>query len=136
MERTVLIDGREVRFRASAAIPRLYRMKFRRDILQDMRRIQQEIEKAKAAEEAAKAAGENNPASTLPLEALTLFEDVAYLMARHGDPQGVPDSVDEWLDGFGPFSIYTVFPVIQELWAENLETLNKPKKKSAPRRGK
>lgn len=129
MERTVTIDGREVRFRASAAIPRLYRMKFRRDILQDMRRIQQEIEKAPAAQEAAEAAGEKDPGSTLPLEALTLFEDVAYLMARHGDPQGVPDSVDEWLDGFGTFSIYTVFPVIRELWEENLETLNTTKKK-------
>lgn len=129
MEKTVSIDGKEVRLRASAAIPRLYRMKFRRDILQDMKVIQTEIMRA---EEARKSAGTENgedPGSTLPLEALTLFENVAYLMAKHGDPSGVPDSVDEWLDGFDTFSVYTVFPVIQELWTANLQTLNTPKKK-------
>ena len=136
MERTVLIEGREVRLRASAAIPRLYRLQFRRDILQDMQAIQREIAKAEAAREEALAAGKADPGSTLPLEALTLFENVAYVMARHGDPCGVPDSIDEWLDGFGSFSIYTVFPVVQELWTENLRTLNPTKKKSRRRRGK
>lgn len=136
MERTVKVDGREVRLRASAAIPRLYRLKFRRDILEDMRTIQREIKKARAAQEAARAAGEEDPGSTSPLEALTLFENVAYLMARHADPDGVPDNVDEWLEEFGTFSIYTVFPAVQELWAENLRTLNEPKKKSRRRRGR
>lgn len=136
MERTVMVDGREVRLRASAAIPRLYRLRFRRDVLQDMIMIQREIDKARAAQEADRAAGEEDPGSTLPLEALTLFENVAYLMARHADPEGVPDSVDEWLEGFGTFSVYTVFPAVQELWAENLQTLNSTKKKSRRRRGK
>lgn len=126
MERTVKVDGREVRFRASAAIPRMYRLKFRRDILQDMSEIQKAIQEAQEAER--ENPGEES-GSPLPLEALTLFENVAYLMARHADPEKVPGSVEEWLDGFGTFSIYTVFPVIQELWAANLQTLNTPKKK-------
>lgn len=129
MERTVCIDGREVRFRASAAIPRMYRLKFRRDILQDMKTIQTEIQKSEDARQAAIAAGQPDPGSSLPMDALTLFEDVAYLMARHADPENVPASVDAWLEGFETFSIYTVFPVIQELWTENLETLNQSKKK-------
>ena len=58
-----------------------------------------------------------------------MFENVAYLMAKHADPQGVPSSPDEWLDGFDTFSIYRVFPVIQEMWSANLKTLNKPVKK-------
>ena len=44
-----------------------------------------------------------------------MFENVAYLMAKHADPQGVPSSPNEWLDGFDTFSIYRVFPVIQEI---------------------
>lgn len=136
MEKTVVIDGREVRLRASAAIPRMYRLQFRRDILQDMNTIQREIGRARAEQKAARAAGKKDPGSTLPLEALTLFENVAYLMARHADPQGVPDSVDEWLEGFGTLSIYTVFPAVQDLWAENLQTLNSTKKKSPKRNGK
>lgn len=127
MERTVTIDGREVRLRASAAIPRLYRLKFRRDIIQDMASIQRSMEREKE-NVSDSDTGKDGP-STLPLEALTLFENIAYLMARHADPQQVPDSVDGWLDGFETFSIYQVMPVIQEMWEENLRTLNEPKKK-------
>lgn len=127
MERTARVDGKEVRFRASAAIPRMYRMKFRRDILQDMRTIQESIQAAE--KERVAAGGKADAASSLPMEALTLFENVAFLMAKHADPNAVPGTVEEWLDGFGTFSIYTVFPVIQELWEANLQTLNTPKKK-------
>lgn len=127
MNRTVNIDGREVRFRASAAIPRMYRMKFRRDIIQDMKIIQTEIQKSEKERTAAPGGG-GAAGSSIPLEALTLFENVAYLMARHADP-GVPDRVEAWLDRFGTFSIYKVFPVIQELWTENIMTLDTPKKK-------
>lgn len=116
MVRTVMIDGKEVPFRASAAIPRLYRIKFRRDILQDMATIQACL----------KESDEN--ASTIPLTALELFENVAYLMAKHADPS-IPGSVDEWLAEFGTFSIYSVFPVIEEMWVANIEQLSNPAKK-------
>ena len=129
MERTINIDGKEVRLRASAAIPRLYRLKFRRDIIQDMQTIQAALEKSKAG------VGKGKPVP-IPMEALTLFENVAYLMARHADPGGVPDSPDEWLEGFETFSIYRVFPVIQEIWSANLVTLSKPKKKRRRRTGR
>lgn len=125
MTRSVTIDGQEVLLRASAAIPRLYRIKFRRDILVDMRTIQKAVEAQKEAQ--GDQAGDE--VSNLPLEALTLFENVAYLMAKHADKDSVPNDVDEWLDGFGSFSIYQVFPVIQEMWAENLRQLNFPQKK-------
>ena len=36
MEKTINIDGKEVRLRATAAVPRLYRIKFGRDIMQDL----------------------------------------------------------------------------------------------------
>lgn len=168
MERTIIIDGKEVRLRASAAIPRLYRLKFHRDIIQDMQTIGREIKKARAqadiqesdtavlyADDAAVLEAAREPevppeepteipradqagepeqepvavSVSIPLEALTMFENVAYLMAKHADPQGVPSSPDEWLDGFDTFSIYRVFPVIQEMWSANLKTLNKPVKK-------
>ena len=34
--KTINIDGQEVLFAASAAIPRIYRIQFKRDIFQDM----------------------------------------------------------------------------------------------------
>ena len=123
MEKTIIIDGREVRLRASAAIPRLYRIKFRRDILQDMQTIKKAVEKS--ARENAK---EDGQMSSIPLEALELFENVSYLMAKHADP-AVPPTVEEWLDGFETFSIYTVFPAIEELWMANVQQLSTPAKK-------
>ena len=123
MEKTIVIDGREVRLRASAAIPRLYRIKFRRDILQDMQTIKKAVETS-----VQENAQEGGQMSSIPLEALELFENVSYLMAKHADP-AVPSTVEEWLDGFETFSIYTVFPAIEELWMANVQQLSTPAKK-------
>ena len=130
MEKTIMIDGREVRLRASAAIPRLYRIKFRRDILQDMQTIKKAVDKSirdnqQVNQEDSKEFGQM---SSIPLEALELFENVSYLMAKHADPT-VPATVEEWLDGFETFSIYTVFPAIEELWMANVQQLSTPAKK-------
>lgn len=119
MEKTIIIDGKKITFRASAAIPRLYRIKFGRDIFEDIRNIDKAMKSARE--------GEN---STLPVSALTAFENTAYLMAKHADKDAVPEeSVEEWLDKFETFSIYEIFPVIAELWGANSATLEKPKKK-------
>ena len=37
------IDGREVTFKASAAVPRLYRIKFGRDIYKDLRQLEKSV---------------------------------------------------------------------------------------------
>ena len=81
LTKTIKIDGREVAFRASAAIPRLYRVKFHRDIYRDLDSLQ----KAMGASE--------EGASTLDAFSLELFENIAYVMARHADPS-VPDTPD------------------------------------------
>lgn len=118
MTKSIEIDGRTVQLRASAAIPRLYRIKFRRDILEDLR----EIAKAK------KAAEEED--APIPIKMLEAFENVAYLMAKHAEPSQVPQTtVEDWLDTFETFSIYDVFPVILELWDANMETMAIAKKK-------
>ena len=41
-------------------------------------------------------------------------------MAKHADA-GVPDSVDEWLEQFNTFSIYTVLPELISLWGLNTQ---------------
>src|SRR5699024_2398812 len=103
MKKNITIDGREVAFKASAAIPRIYRMKFHRDIVKDLRDLEKSIDK-------------NEPAnSSLELFSLEMVENIAYVMAKHADPS-IPDTPEEWLDGFNPFSIYQVLPQIIELW--------------------
>lgn len=117
---TITVDGKEVTLRASAAVPRLYRIKFRRDIILDMQAV------ARAMED------KDKTGQDLPLEALELFENMAYIMAKHGDKDHVPDSPDEWLEEFPTFSIYKIFPVLQALWEGNMEALDVAKKKLEP----
>lgn len=112
-----MIDGKPVKFRASAAIPRLYRIKFRRDIIQDMQAVKEALD------------AKERQRDNIPPQALQLFEDMAYIMAKHGDKDAVPATPDEWLEGFGAFSIYKIFPVIWALWEANTEALDIAKKK-------
>lgn len=117
---TVTVDGKEVTFRASAEILRMYRFKFRRDVLIDMRRIGQDMQRKK------------KTGADIPMESLTIFENIAYIMAKHGNKDAVPNSPDEWLAEFSTFSIYELFPVIKALWDRNEEALDIAKKNLAP----
>ena len=115
--KTIEIDGKEVLFRASAAIPRLYRIKFRRDIYKDLAQLE-------------KAVDQNvEEGSMLDTFSLELFENIAYMMARHADPT-IPDTPEEWLEDFNTFSIYQVLPQIIELWGLNIESEAQSKKTS------
>jgi hypothetical protein len=121
--KTVEIDGKEVPFRASAAIPRIYRIKFGRDIYKDLASLE-------------KAIGENTEeVSNLDMFSLEMFENIAYIMAKHADP-AIPDSPEEWLDAFNTFSIYQVLPKIIELWGLNLQTQVESKKNLAQLSGR
>ncbi len=103
------IDGQEVAFKASAAIPRIYRLKFQRDIYKDLRSLEKSI-------------GNEDPKnSNLDLFNLEMFENIAFVMAKHADAT-IPDSPEEWLDGFNTFSIYQVLPQLIELWGLNVKT--------------
>ena len=123
MKQNIEIDGKQVPFRASAAIPCIYRMKFHRDIYKDLRALEKSL-------------GEGNPEeSSLDMFSLEMFENIAYIMAKHADAS-VPDSPEEWLDGFNTFSIYQVLPKLIELWGLNTQTEVESKKKLAQLTGK
>ncbi|MDU3489922.1 MAG: hypothetical protein E7F64_02465 [Clostridiales bacterium] len=123
IERTIDIDGKKVPFRSSATIPRLYRAKFKRDIFQDLSKLEKSYNK-KAKE-----------GDDLQIEDLEIFENVAYVMAYHADST-IPKSIDEWLDQFEMFSIYQVLPEILELWGKNMMAQVEAKKGLAEVSGK
>lgn len=122
--KTVQIDGKDVTFRASAAIPRMYRIRFRRDIYKDMAQLTREVDA-------------NDPnKSEIELDNLEMFENIAYLMAKHADPDNVPNTPEDWLEQFNTFSIYTILPKIIELWGMNTEQQAESKKKFEQLQGK
>lgn len=110
LQKTVKIGDKEIAFRSSATIPRLYRMKFKRDIFKDLSKLEQSYKEK---------GGKSG--SSMEIEDLEIFENVAYIMAFHAD-HSIPDTIDEWLDQFEMFSIYEVLPEILELWGTNLIT--------------
>ena len=122
--KNIEIDGKQVPFRASAAIPRLYRIKFRRDLFRDMQQLKQEVD------------GSDEKNSDLNIDSLEMFENIAYMMAHHADPANVPPTPEEWLEQFEFFSIYQVLPELVNLWGMNTEQTVTSKKKQERLTGK
>lgn len=107
IKKDIVIDGISVPFKASAAVPRLYRLKFHRDIYKDFAALKTDVEE-----------GDENK-SELDIESLEVFENIAYIMAKHGSPDTVPDNPDDFLEQFNTFSIYEILPQLIELWGLN-----------------
>ena len=110
LKKTVKIGDREVTFKSSAAVPRMYRIKFKRDIFKDLTRLEKSYKE------------KDDGTKEMEIEDLEIFENVAYIMALHADPENTPKTINEWLDEFEMFSIYEVLPEIIELWGSNLFT--------------
>jgi hypothetical protein len=119
MTKKINIDGKDVMFKASAAIPRIYRLKFHRDIYKDLRDLEKAVDSS------------SEEQSSLDLFSLEMFENIAFIMAKHADPTAVPDSTEDWLDEFNTFSIYQVLPEIIELWGLNVQSEVESKKNFA-----
>lgn len=113
MEKTIRIGNADVKFKATALTPRLYRAKVGRDMISDLMQLQ----------DALKNRQDGVSFSALDLE---IFENVAYIMAKQADAT-VPTTAEEWLDTFEVFSIYHILPQLLELWGENVKTTSEPK---------
>lgn len=135
--KTIEICGQPVRFCASAATPRLYRLKFKRDIFADMQKLTKDFQAKKAAQKAKEQAEdtEQNAGTDLAVESLEIFENVAYIMAFQAD-RTIPDTIDAWLDQFEMFSIYEVLGELVQLWGDNLFTSASAKKNNPAAAGR
>ena len=107
IERTIQIGSQQVKMRSSAAIPRIYRAKFKRDIFQDLSKLKNAYDKRK-----------DKTGDDFEIDDLEIFENVAYIMALHADPENTPKDIGDWLDQYEMFSIYDVLPEILKLWTE------------------
>lgn len=115
MEKTLMIDGKEVRFKTSAALPRLYRQTFKRDVFLDLNHARTQI------------SGKKKSAEDLPVEALEVIENLAFCMAKYADPE-ISDDINDWLGQFSTTAIYQVAQDILLMWNEEQKTNSVPKK--------
>lgn len=127
MERIITVGGADVRMRASALIPRLYRFKFGRDLIKDMSQLEAAYKKAVSLSQ--DASDEEKREAQFSAVDLTIFENVAWTMAKNANAD-IPNDPDEWLDTIeGVFSVYEALPQILELWESGLSTTSSPVKK-------
>lgn len=122
-EKSLEIGGKLVAFRATGATPRIYRMKFKRDIMKDMVSLRKSYLKACSGYDN----DDDRTESFLSVADLEIFENIAFIMAKQADGS-IPDDPSEWLDEFNVFSIYEVLPSIFELWTANMECQVESKK--------
>lgn len=127
MVKTIKIGDREVKMRASALIPLLYRNKFNRDIYKDLTSLVNDI-------------NSENP----DIENMQIVERLAYIMAKQADkdetgkPLGnIPDEIEDWLDAFDDvFAIYEASRDILSLWGKSTQSIAESKKKQGQQSGK
>lgn len=101
MEKTVTISGRDVRFKATGALPLRYKAQFGRDLFADMAAME----------------GVMDDASNLNSE---LFYNVVWVMARGADPS-IPPVLD-WVDGFDEFPVFEVFNELKDTLVASFRT--------------
>ncbi|MGN0607023.1 MAG: hypothetical protein ACI4JM_10920, partial [Oscillospiraceae bacterium] len=92
---------------------------FHRDIYKDFASLQTDVKEG------------DKENSGLDIESLEVFENIAFIMAKHADPDNVPDSPNEFLEQFNTFSIYEILPQLIELWGLNTATQVESKKNIA-----
>ena len=129
--RIIKFNGGTLGLRASALTPRLYRIKFGRDMIVDLNELKKNFEKVQKNKKklADGSPVEDGDPAELSVMDLTIFENVAYIMARQYD-KTIPATVDDWLDSMDAvFTVYEILPVILELWHLNNITTSTPQKK-------
>lgn len=114
MEKTIKIDGRQVAFKSSGALPKRYKMQFGRDYFADMLAMKNMSEDI--------AEGQNE----LQGVDFDMFYDLAWTLAKTAD-SSIPDPI-AWLDEFDEFPIADILPQIQDLITASISSNNAKKK--------
>lgn len=121
MEKTLLIDGRQIRFKSTGAFLLRYKAQFNRDALKDLVKLEPIIKKmdiqgTKEEQEAAAI----EVFDSLDLE---LFYNLVWVMAKVADPH-IPEPL-EWLDTFAEFPIMDIFQELQDVLTASIQVSKK-----------
>ncbi|EOP22008.1 MULTISPECIES: hypothetical protein [Bacillus] len=110
MEKTITIDGKQVRLKSTAATVKRYKAQFRRNLFADMMGLG-------AISTLTSSDGSQQPIDTSNLDLskvdFELVYDLTWLFAKTAD-SNIPDPMT-WLDEFEEFPIEEIMPEIMEL---------------------
>ena len=114
MEKILIIDGRQVKFKSTGAFLLRYKAQFGRDALQDILKLQGAIDN-------------KNQIKNIGALDLEVFYNLAWTLAKTADPNIPPPM--EWLDEFSEFPLMDIIPEIIDLIFSSLGATVEPKKK-------
>jgi hypothetical protein len=119
MEKTITIDGRNVPFKSTGAVPLRYKQQFKRDFFADIMSM----------ESAMNNRDKKNP-EILNLDLLNtdILYNLIWVLAKTADNS--IESPMEWLDTFETFPLVDIYPKIQELLISSIGG-TAPKKQKA-----
>lgn len=112
MERTINIDGRDVKFRSSGAFPMLYRSYTNHDLFADFARMGDAIR-----EEDGKTVVDFDKLDT------RILADAIWCAAKCADKTIAPQI--EWYDTFDEFPLFDVFAQLNDLIMSSMQTIKK-----------
>jgi hypothetical protein len=116
MEKTITIDGKQVRFKSNGSTALRYKVQFGKDYFQEIMKMLPlaKVQKKKAEKLEAK------DLETLDFE---VFYNISWVMAKTADPS-IAEPIT-WLDNFDEFPIADILPELQELIESTLQTTKK-----------
>jgi hypothetical protein len=114
MEKTITIDGKQVRFKSNGATPLRYKAQFGKDYFKEIMKLAQ-LEKLQG----------KKKISAADLDALDfeVFYNISWIMAKTAEPT-IPEPL-EWLEQFDEFPMIDIIPEIQDLLLSSFQTSKK-----------
>jgi hypothetical protein len=114
MEKTITIDGKQVRFKSTGATPKRYKAQFHKDLFADLLKmnILQKLQKGK----------ELTPEDIKRIDFDVLY-DITWVLAKTAD-KDIPDPIT-WLDTFDVFPLIDIITELQELIASSIQSKKK-----------
>lgn len=106
MEKTIKIDGRDVTFKSTGALPKRYKMQFQRDFFTDLISMEGTVKKKGVSVEDIRKIN------------FDVFYDIAWTLAKTAD-NSIPDPL-AWLDSFETFPIIEILPELQDMLAASI----------------
>lgn len=111
MEKTIEIDGKQIRFKSTAATPLRYKAQFGKDYFAEILKLNK-LSDFK---------GDN--LEILENANFELFYNIIWVLAKTAD-KSIPEPM-EWLDSFETFPLGEIIPEIQDLILASLQTKKK-----------
>ena len=114
MEKILIIDGRQVKFKSTGAFLLRYKAQFGRDAIRDIFKLQDAVDS-------------KNRIKNIDALDLEVFYNLVWTLAKTADPS-IPPPL-EWLDEFSEFPLMDIIPEIIDLIFSSLGATVEPKKK-------